>query len=208
MENEQKPVTIVGDLKSKFKFSPKVIFALLALILVIELIYAVRTLTVPPPVPSPTVSTTSSTKSEANIKLASSSYEYSVGETVSVLVLIDTGGRETVGVDAILHFDPKVLEATNSSLEKGTIFQDYPALSVDDKSGKISISGIVLPGSQANFKGSGGTFAIVKFKAKAAGKTEVKIDFLKGSTTDSNIVESASSQDILEKVEELSLTIR
>lgn len=203
MENEQKVVPIVGDLKSKFKFSPKFIFGLLALVLVLEVIYAIHTLTAPTPTPSPIVST----KSEANIKLASSSYEYSVGETVSVLVLIDTGGRETVGVDAILHFDPKVLEATNSSLEKGTIFQDYPALNVDDKSGKISISGIVLPGSQASFKGSG-TLAIVKFKAKAAGKTEVKIDFLKGSTTDSNIVELASSQDILEKIEGLDLTIR
>lgn len=204
MEN-QKTEIMLNESKSLIKrfFTPKIIFGLLTLVIVVEIIFAIRAITSP----SSTLAPFAQPKqiNQNIVALISDKKEYKVGDNISVRVVIKTD-HETAGTDAILRFDPKILETSASSIEKGTIYQEYPGLQVDLNKGLINISGIIGFG-QPNFTGSG-VLATVTFKAKAAGNTTVTLVFQPGSTIDTNIVDATSSEDVLEKVGGLNLVIK
>lgn len=187
----------------KFFTIPKIIFLALGVIILIELIIVARTLILP--VSSPLPESKTSPESVAKISLNNPSQNLSVGETVPVWVVVDTGGKSISGADLILKFNPQILEATRGALIKGKIFDEYPLVSVDTKKGLISISGI--DNLNNSFNGVG-QFAMINFKAKIPGKTSLTIDFNKGSTTASNLVEATTSENILETVDNLELEIR
>lgn len=183
----------------------KIIFVSLGLILLAEVVYAVWVLKSSVPAsPAPSVTQTI-TPSLPTISLNASKADFAVNETVAVAVLIDSGNKNLAGVDLIVKFDPKVLEATQGGLVKGRIFDEYPLVSADQTRGTISISGVNSAGS--GFKGTG-QFAAINFKVRAAGKTKLTVDFEKGSTTDSNLVDTDTSKDILEQVNDLELEIK
>ena len=188
----------------KFVFSPKIIFVILGIILLAEIVYAVRVLTTPTSIPLP-VAKTDIQKAVGKISLNTPKTNFSIKEAVPVSVMVDTGGYTISGVDLIVHFDPKILEATSGALVKGKIFDEYPLVSLDAKNGLISISGI--SGVQSGFKGSG-QFATINLRTKSLGKTSLIIDFQKGSTTDSNLVEATTSKDILEQAGSINLEVR
>lgn len=194
----------LGTRIKNFVSLPKFIFAVLGLILLVELIYAVRVLTLP--VSSPVVSRNSIQAKVAKISLNTPKKVYGVSEIVPVSVTIDTGGQTIDGADLIIQYDPKILEASSAGLTKGGIFEEYPIVSVDTSKGLISISGI--SSLQNGFKGVG-QFANINLRAKVTGRTSLTIDFKgKGATIDSNLVEANASKDILEKVDNLELTVQ
>lgn len=200
--NDQLNKQFSGKTK-KFFTGPKIIFLILGLVLLIEVIYAVRVLTSNSPSPLPQKTTV---QSAGKISLNAPKVSYGVKEAVPVSVVIDTAGYVVEGVDLIVHFDPKILEASVSGLVKGTILEEYPAMSVDSAKGLISISGI--SSTQNGFTGKG-QFATLNLRAKAPGKTSLTIDFKgKGQTADSNLVESATSKDILETVNNLEVNVQ
>lgn len=190
--------------KKSFFSLPKFIFLVLGLILLAELIYAIRVLTLPTPLPAPGIPIQAKV---GKIALNAARSAYRVNEVVSVAVNVDTGSQIVDGADVIIHYDPKVLEASSGGLIKGSIFEEYPGMTVDTSKGLISISGI--SSLQSGFKGTG-QFAAINFKAKGvAGKTELTIDFKgKGTTTDSNLVGAETSKDILEQVDNLELLVQ
>lgn len=181
----------------------RIIFAILGIILLAEFIYAVRVLT--SPIPSPSPKSPSVQKTVGKISLTVPKTSFSVTEVVPVSVIVDTAQQTVDGVDLVVQFDPKILEASSAGMIKGRIFDEYPAVSVDSKKGLIAISGIAS--LENSFKGKG-IFATLNLRAKTPGKTSLTIDFQKGSTTDSNLVETATSKDILEVVDNLELDIR
>ncbi len=191
------------QIKSFFSL-PKFIFAVLGLILLVELVYAIRILTSPTPTPSVRKSSIQSTGGKISLNVPRSAYR--VNEGIPVKVIIDTGSKVIDGVDLLIHYDPKILEASSGGLIKGHILEEYPTMTVDANKGLISISGI--SGLQNGFKGTG-QFATINLKAKIAGKSSLTIDFKdKGSTTDSNLVETGTSKDILEQVVNLELVVQ
>lgn len=197
-----------GGEKSKFsirKFlTPKTIFLSLGVILLIEVIFAVKTLTAP--TPAPPLAQPESQPGKVNLSLEAVGRDFKVGEIVTVNVRVNTGGHRTDGVDLVLKFDPKILEASTASLIKTTIYPDYPQMKVDAKGGLVQISGISgLDGK--TFKGTG-VFATINFKARAVGETTLTVNFTPGKTDDSNIVESLSGNDILESVSNLNLSVQ
>lgn len=198
-----------GQMWKKIKnlfFSPKIIFAILGIVVLIEVIYAARVLTSPTPPPPPTGGSKTSTQPSAGkISLITPKTNYQVAEEVPVSVMIDTGSHTIDGVDLIVRFDPKILEATSGGLIKGTIMSEYPLMSLDAQAGLIAISGISSLGN--SFSGTG-QFATLNLRAKAPGTTSLTIDFNKGSTTDSNLVVTATSEDILGSVSNVNLEIR
>jgi len=151
--------------------------------------------------------------SSNSIALSPSSGSFKVGQTFDTNILIDTGGKTIDGVDILyLRFDPKILEVVDSDsktpgvqIKQGTLFSMYLGNTVDNSAGKISISGLVQPGS-GGFMGSG-VFATITFKAKAAGNAKVSFDFTPGSTRDANMAEHGTAKDILEKVINANYTI-
>lgn len=186
------------------RFNPKIIFIILGIILLVEVVYAIRVLTAPAPTSPPPV-VTDVQKAGGKISLNTPKTNFVVKEVVPVSVMVDTGGHTLSGADLIIRYDPKILEATKGAGVKGKIFDEYPLMSVDTKNGLIAISGI---SNLQGFVGSG-QFAIINLKAKSPGKTILTIDFAdKNVTTDSNLVEATTSKDILEQAESISLEVR
>jgi len=195
----------VTTLRKKI-LNPKIIFIILGMIVLAEVVYAVRVLTLPVSTSPPPARKVTAQKTAGSISLNASKTNLKVNETVAVSVMVDTGGHTVNGIDLVVSFDPKVLEITQTGLIKGKIFDEYPLLSADAKKGLISILGI--SSSNTGFKGNG-EFAIINIKAKTAGKASLLIDFKgKGDTRDSNLVETNGSEDILERVNSLELIVQ
>lgn len=182
----------------------KIVFAVLGVILLTEVVYAVKVLTSPAPPPLPPVSNAVVKPVVGQISLSAPKTIYKVNEVVPVIVRVDTGSHEVSGVDLIIRFDPKTLEASSGGLVKGSILDEYPLISLDADKGLISISGI--SNAKEGFKGVG-QFATINFRAKKVGQSALTIDFQKDSTVDSNLVETGISKDILEQVNNLELNI-
>lgn len=189
----------------KFFSGPKIIFIILGIIILVEVIYTVKVLNSPTP-PATSVQKKAGIEiTQGKISLITSKTTYKVNEAILVSVVVDTGGRSLDGIDLIARFDPKVLTATSGAIVRGQIFDEYPVLSVDPKNGLFSVSGINT--LKNSFKGTG-QFVLLNLTAKAPGKTTLTIDFQKGSTSDSNLVETGTSKDILEVVGNLELTVQ
>lgn len=142
--------------------------------------------------------------SKPRIILVADKKEYKVGDGVILLIGLGTGGKKTAGADVILDFNNKMLEASQSTLFPGNLYPEYPLLSVDQKAGKIRVSGNSSQGE--GFFGEG-VLATAILKATKAGKAKVTVDFTPGSTTDSNIV-GDSEKDLLEEVGNLEVEIK
>lgn len=196
---ENKP----GSQVKNFFSLPKIIFIVLGLILLVELIYAIRVLTQSVP--------TLAARMPLQVKIAKISLNapkssYLINDVIPVAVNIDTGSQVVDGVDALIHYDPKILEVPSGGLIKGHILEEYPSMNVDPNKGLISISGIST--LQNGFKGVG-QFATINFKAKSAGRTLLTIDFKgKNVTTASNLVDAVTSKNILDQVNNLELNVQ
>lgn len=119
----------------------------------------------------------------------------------SLQVMVDTGGYETDGTDAILIYDPT--RFTANKINNGSIYQDYPGNNIDAQNGKITISGLSSVGSA--YKGAGvlATIDFTVLSAAPAGASQIKFDFdptNKAKTTDSNVVERGTMAETLNQV--------
>lgn len=128
------------------------------------------------------------------------------GDTVPVKVILSTGLHTAIGTDLVLSYDPGLLEASKDAFTKGSIYSDYPYVNVDPVNGIISASG-VASGSQKSFKGAG-VFGTVAFKAKAPGRAVLTIEIKPGTTNYSNVIDSDTNQNVLEKVSNLEIEIK
>lgn len=190
------------DIKNWLR-GPKIIFIILAVIILVEVILAVRYLGQSAPPPPPKLQPISG----GRIVLIADKKDYKAGENIVVSVRVSTGGQTTYGTDLVLRFDPKVLEASNAAVTQGRIYSEYPMKSVDSKEGIVRISGINSAGKSSGFNGVG-IFAAVNFKAASSGKTTLRIDFTPDLTSDSNILGAKDAKDILEEVFNLDLNIQ
>lgn len=144
----------------------------------------------------------------ASLSVSPTSGTFNQGCTFSVEVKVDTGGAQTDGTDAILFYDPT--RFTAKTIRNGTIYQSYPQSNIFEEEGKIAIAGVASVGSP--FQGAG-TMATIDFEVveeAPAGLSQLKFDFDpndKEKTADSNIVDRATTSDILSKVNNGSYTV-
>lgn len=144
----------------------------------------------------------------ASLSLSPSTATFNRGCGYNLDINVDTGGAETDGTDAILIYDATRFQVTPSDITAGTIYPEYPGLTVE--SGKISISG--FSSASQSFKGSG-KLATVKLtipQAAPTGATQIKFDFDandKTKTSDSNVVERGTIADVLNSVTSGNYTI-
>lgn len=194
-DNPRSPKT-----KSKLvSLIPKMLFFILGAILVYELVLGVRTLMQPIPKTSEITDI-----GGGKITLVTQSKDYKPGDEVPVTVGFSTGNFMTSGMDIVLRYNPKVLEIKEENFVKGTIFQEYPLFSIDNKNGIVYISGIMSPGKSVR---ATGVFAQLKFKAISAGKAVFSLDYKPGRTDDSNIIFAKSTKDILKKVNTVQVNV-
>lgn len=142
----------------------------------------------------------------ATLSLVSNKVSYKTGEPVLVDVKLFTGGFTTDSTDLVIKYDPQILAPSADNFAvSGNIYSEYPGVQIDKQKGLIGISGITLPG-QKGFSGVG-KFAKLNFNALKNGNTKVVIEFEAGETSDSNVVLSGSSKDILAGVENADINI-
>lgn len=176
----------------------KNIFIVLGVLIFLELVWTVWQLTRSlPPVPPPAVVE----EPKAKLKLLADKQTVVVGEKVMVDIILDTAGHLTDGADVILTFDP-TLVSVPQPVKTGVLYQSYPAKAVE--SNRVVISGV--SGIDAEFRGTG-VFATVTFEAKKAGQVNLEIEYQQNSTADSNITESGTTKDLLEKIEGVTINI-
>lgn len=180
----------------------KIIYPILGIMILVELVFGLKTLF--SPLPKSQIQKLQPIAG-ARIVLSSSKNSYKVGEVVPVIIRIVTRGHETSGTDFVLHFNPKILEASASSFTQGKIYNDYPLISIDTKTGLARISGIASSAKQA-FNGVG-ELGTIRFTAKAKGSVNLIVDFRKGLTNESNVFDVNDSLDILQGSNNLKLTI-
>lgn len=187
----------------------KVVLGVAAVVLMGELVWAGWTLTktpVPPP-PRTANNLPAITKVEpkTTITLSASSATVKIGQKVAVNIEISTN-RPTDGTDLIILYNPKLLSVVpngTAAVSVGTLYGSYPINKFDDKAGQVMVSGISTQGGVI----AQGNFGSLEFSAKAAGKVAVALDFTRGSTTDSNVIESKTARDILTDVRNVEVTI-
>lgn len=184
-------------------FKPKYLLYAFIAIVIVEVLWAAKTLLTPIPQrqvnPPPSIA-------DASLTLFTSDKIYKIGDNFSVDINLSTGGHKTVGTDIVLKYNPKVLEASQTAFIKGTIYPEYPQARIDSTKGTIEVSGVVST-KDASFIGSG-LFGKVFFKAKTSGLALIQLDFTKDLSTDSNIVEMNTSKDILGGVNNLEVEIK
>lgn len=203
MDNFNLNTTIKENKIRKAISIPKIIFVILGIILLAEVVFAIKTLT--SPTPSRSLSKSSIQIENKELYLSVPKTSYKVGEVIPVSVVVNTNSRKVSGADLMLNFDPKAIEATQGALVKGYFFDEYPVLSLDKNKGLIFISGV------SNVKGGidgMGQMATLLLRAKTSGKAFLTIAFNKGSTADSNLVLADTAEDILENVGNVEILIQ
>lgn len=201
-------MTILSKIKIFLFSGYRWIFTLLAIAIIAELIWALKTLggnTSSIPALSALTNTPQATVVQnGSITLSTpKSTVFAVGDKISVNINVDSV-KATDGTDVILNYDPKLLTVTQNA-EVGNIYNDYPLNVFDNATGKISLSGI---SSNPNGAIAKGLFGTIILEAKAPGKTTISVDFVKDSTTDSNIIETKTSKELLGKVGNLEVEIK
>lgn len=144
----------------------------------------------------------------ATLSLSPSTGTFNKGCQFTLDILLDTQGAETDGTDAILMYDTS--RFTANSITSGSIYQDYPGNNIDEPNRKITVSGLASVSS--GFTGSG-SLVKINFTVKSdapAGSTQVTFDFdpnNKAKTTDSNVVQRTTVNDVLSSVVNGNFTI-
>lgn len=119
-----------------------------------------------------------------------------VGQEFKVDIILKTN-QEINGADAILSFDPNLLEVSN--IVEGQIFPLYPRKNVNLEKGRVEITAVKMKKDGQVFT-QPMVFATIIFKGKKSGTAKVDFSFSKGKTTRSTIIKAQGSENILEKV--------
>lgn len=144
----------------------------------------------------------------ATLSLSPSSGTFNKSCSFNLDVVVDTGGADTDGTDAILMYDSS--RFTAQKITNGSVYPDFPGNNISESSGKITISGLASVSSPFSGKG---TLATISFSVKdtaSTGVTQVKFDFDpndKAKTTDSNVVQRGTIVDVLNSVVDGNYTI-
>lgn len=129
----------------------------------------------------------------ASLTLSPSLQTVVLNTEFTVAVVLDTDGKQTSGTDLSVSYDRTKLSLLD--IQPGTLYDQYVGKSIDNATGKATISGISST-SQTVFGGMG-NFATLRFRALAAGAAPVTVDFTQGNRNDSNIADFTTQQDIL-----------
>ena len=135
----------------------------------------------------------------ASLSFDPASKTVALNETFNVAVIVNTGGAETNGVDAIIRYDGNKLEFVSAAM--GSLYESI----LTPNPTPSSPGNLVLGAATSQSYNGTGTFATITFKAIAEGTANVYFDFTAGSTTDSNV--AYQGEDLLGSISNASYTI-
>lgn len=134
-----------------------------------------------------------------HLSLSPSSGTYSVNGAFSVTVNVDSAGEVVGGVDGVGTYDSARLELTSATKASNMVFE------ATDGGGNCSIntattgkfSFTCYSNDSLTDTAVTGSLIVLNFKAKATGTAAVAFTCASGSTTDSNIVKTSTSGDVI-----------
>lgn len=137
------------------------------------------------PTPTPAISLQRTKPSaEAVLALQPQKADLRQGEILSVAIQVDTGGKPSAGIDAVINYDPDKLAVIE--IEAGTLFETYFRQAEDEIKQKIYLSAAIFKITETPFAGQG-VFGTIKFKALKPGKTTLSFEYTPQATADSNV---------------------
>jgi hypothetical protein len=129
----------------------------------------------------------------ASLSISPSTGTYNVGQEFDVQIQIDTAGENIVGADLVLRYDPLALAVVE--ITEGTVFPSNAVEEVDTNMCEVVIG--AYDDSETSFSGTG-TLATIRFRVLAGETpTTLRIRFRPADTTDSNLAEDSTNQEIL-----------
>ncbi len=146
----------------------------------------------------------------AILSLSSPKINYQLGETLPLIINLDSKGLMVDGVDVLIiynpsYLDPQFLTDKNPLDTTESVFAVFPLVKIDEAIGQIKFSALSSPGQ--SFVGNG-QVAKLQFKALRQGKTSLEIKFKPGLTNDSNVALAGKGKDVLGKVKGLKIFIQ
>lgn len=134
-----------------------------------------------------------------HLSLSPSSGNYSVNDTFSVTVNVDSAGEVVGGVDGVGTYDSSKLELTSAVKASGMVFESSDSggnCSINTSTaGKFSFT--CYSNDSLSDKAVSGSLVVLNFKAASTGTAAVSFTCTNGSTTDSNIVKTSTSGDVI-----------
>jgi len=146
----------------------------------------------------------------AILSLDSPKVNYQLGETLSLIINLDSKGLMVDGVDVLITYNPSYLKPQfltdkNPLDTTESVFTVFPLVKIDEAMGQIKFSALSSPGQSFTGKGQ---VAKLQFKTIHQGETFLEIKFKPGLTNDSNVALTGKGKDILGKVEGLKIFIQ
>lgn len=142
------------------------------------------------PMPPPTKAPEPTIRARGSLTLLGPR-EVQVGREFLINVDLETEALVD-GVDVVLQFDPKILEAKAAS--PSALFPTYPFIKFDNQNGRAEVSATTKINQP--FKGEG-SLVTVSFVLKTPGETSIILLAEEENTTDSNIAEHQTGRDLL-----------
>lgn len=180
------------------------ILIVLAMILVIEAVWAFRFLSSQGKGPIESITSVIPPETIATMSIDPSEVTVSQGSQFTSSISVDLGGREVNGMDAIIKYDPQFLEVVEST--NGDLFENLLVNEIDSENSTISITASRLSPETPPIN-INGILAVINFQAISPGNTQIEIIFDKNQTNTSNVTEAVTSDNILTTVSNAQVTI-
>ena len=149
------------------------------------------------PTPTPEISLQKTQPvGEATLSLDPAQGNFRLGEVFEVVVQMDTKGEPAVGIDAIVNYDPNILEVVE--ITPGTLFTTYFRKGENKEKQKIYLNAAIFTKAEKPFVGQG-VFGTIKFRSIKSGKTTLSFEYIPRATGDSNVT-TAGGLDFLTEV--------
>jgi len=147
----------------------------------------------------------------ARFELSPSSGAFGVGCDSIINIMMSTEGLESDAANIIMHYNPSEIEIIDSDgtlpqvqIRPGSVYQVYADNIAE--AGEIRLTGFSIM-APYNSGSDYGNFGAIQFRSlPGVVSTDVTIDYVPGSTLDSNIAEYITSDDILTGVQSGSYT--
>lgn len=138
----------------------------------------------------------------SSMKIQASKTSFAMSEKIPVSVVASSDGKAVTAFDTVIEYDPQFLTLTE---RKPPPLQDFSYFGKNSTT-LISVSAVQKVDSTAQVKFDNTTLFELEFTPKKPGKTVLKIIYMPGSTSESNLIDS-SSEDILSQAAGVEITI-
>ena len=128
------------------------------------------------------------------------------GDSAAVNLKFKAPGKNIFGSDVYLMYDPDYLQVNENGIGKSDYFVSMPRATTDIENGIIKVT--AFDGADKVLDSEFQDLFKVEFRALKTGTTTVSLNFSKGTTNTTTLVERETSRNVLEGVSGLTIVIK